>query len=62
MLAPLVMSFLAQRVMSGGLNSSQLGNALGQEKAQVQQQGGWVAACWARCWTRMATANSMSAT
>ncbi len=40
MLAPLVMSFLAQRVMSGGLNSSQLGNALGQEKAQVQQQGG----------------------
>jgi len=40
MLAPLVMSFLAQRVMSGGLSSSQLGNALGQEKAQVQQQGG----------------------
>lgn len=40
MLAPLVMSFLAQRVMSGCLNSSQLGNALGQEKAQVQQQGG----------------------
>lgn len=40
MLAPLVMSFLAQRVMSGGLNSSQLGNALGQEKDQVQQQGG----------------------
>lgn len=40
MLAPLVMSFLAQRVMSGGLNSSQLGNALGEEKAQVQQQGG----------------------
>ncbi|GAB2829713.1 hypothetical protein GCM10027276_35480 [Comamonas piscis] len=40
MLAPLVMSFLAQRVMSGGLNPSQLGNALGEEKAQVQQQGG----------------------
>lgn len=40
MLAPLVMSFLAQRVMAGGLNSSQLGNALGQEKDQVQQQGG----------------------
>lgn len=40
MLAPLVMSFLAQRVMSDGLNSSQLGNALGQEKDQVQQQGG----------------------
>lgn len=40
MLAPLVMSFLAQRVMSGGLSSSQLGNALGEEKAQVQQQGG----------------------
>ena len=40
MLAPLVMSFLAQRVMAGGMNSSDLGNALGQEKAQVQQQGG----------------------
>ena len=40
MLAPIVMSFLAQRVMSGGMDSSQLGNALGQEKAQVQQQGG----------------------
>ena len=40
MLAPLVMSFLAQRVMAGGMDSSQLGNALGQEKANVQQQGG----------------------
>ncbi len=40
MLAPLVMTFLAHRVMSGGLNSSQLGNALGQEQANVQQQGG----------------------
>ena len=29
-----------QRVMAGGMNSSDLGNALGQEKAQVQQQGG----------------------
>ena len=40
MLAPLVMSFLAQRVLAGGMDSSQLGNALGQEKANVQQQGG----------------------
>ena len=40
MLAPIVMSFLAQRVIAGGMNSSDLGNALGQEKANVQQQGG----------------------
>lgn len=40
MLAPIVMSFLAQRVMAGGMSSSDLGNALGQEKANVQQQGG----------------------
>lgn len=40
MLAPIVMSFLAQRVMSGGMNSSDLGNALGQEQANAQQQGG----------------------
>ena len=42
MLAPIVMSFLAQRVMSGGMNSSDLGNALGQEQARAQQQGGAV--------------------
>ena len=42
MLAPIVMSFLAQRVMSGGMNSSDLGNTLGQEQARVQQQGGVV--------------------
>ena len=40
MLAPIVMSFLAQRVMAGGMNSSDLGNALGQERARVQNQGG----------------------
>lgn len=40
MLAPIVMSFLAQRVMAGGMSSSDLGNALGQETANVQQQGG----------------------
>ena len=40
MLAPLVMSFLAHRVTTGGMDSSQLGNALGQEQANVQQQGG----------------------
>jgi len=42
MLAPIVMSFLAQRVMSGGMNSSDLGSALGQEQNRVQQQGGVV--------------------
>ncbi|GAB2457348.1 DUF937 domain-containing protein [Comamonas humi] len=42
MLAPIVMSFLAQRVMSGGMNSSDLGSALGQEQANAQQQGGVV--------------------
>ena len=40
MLAPIVMSFLAKRVMAGGMNSSDLGDALGQEQARVQQQGG----------------------
>lgn len=40
MLAPIVMSFLAQRVMAGGMNSSDLGSALGQEQSRVQQQGG----------------------
>ena len=40
MLAPIVMAFLAQRVSAGGLNADGLGQVLGQEKAQVQQQGG----------------------
>lgn len=40
MLAPIVMAFLAQRVSSGGLSADGLGQVLGQEKAQVQQQGG----------------------
>lgn len=40
MLAPIVMAFLAQRVQSGGLDAGGLGQVLGQEKAQVQQQGG----------------------
>ena len=40
MLAPLVMSFLAQRVQSQGMGAGQLGQALGQEKDQVQSQGG----------------------
>jgi hypothetical protein len=39
-LAPIVMAFLAQRVQSGGLDAGGLGQVLGQEKAQVQQQGG----------------------
>lgn len=42
MLAPVVMSFLAQRFLGGGssADASQLGQALGQEHAQVQQSGG----------------------
>lgn len=40
MLAPIVMSFLAQRVSAGNLSADNLGQALGQEKARVQQQGG----------------------
>lgn len=40
MLAPIVMAFLAQRVSAGGLSADGLGQVLGQEKAQVQQQGG----------------------
>lgn len=40
MLAPIVMSFLAQRMSSGGMNAGGLGEALGQERARVQQQGG----------------------
>ena len=40
MLAPIVMSFLAQRVSAGNLSADNLGQVLGQEKAQVQQQGG----------------------
>lgn len=39
-LAPIVMSFLAQRASAGGLNADGLGQVLGQEKARVQQQGG----------------------
>lgn len=40
MLAPIVMAFLAQRVQSGGMDAGGLGQVLGREKAQVQQQGG----------------------
>ena len=40
MLAPIVMSFLAQRMSSGGMNAGGLGQALGQETARAQQQGG----------------------
>lgn len=40
MLAPIVMSFLAQRMSSGGMNAGGLGQMLGQEHARVQQQGG----------------------
>ncbi len=40
MLAPLVMAFLAQRVQAGQMDSGNLGQVLGQEHAQVRQQGG----------------------
>ena len=40
MLAPIVMSFLANRVQSGNLDATALGQTLGRERAQVQQQGG----------------------
>lgn len=41
MLAPIVMAYLGRQVSSGKLSSpDQLGQVLGQEKAQVQQQGG----------------------
>jgi len=40
MLAPLVMSFLANRANQHGLDAGGLGQVLGQERAQVQQQGG----------------------
>ncbi|MBO9679625.1 MAG: DUF937 domain-containing protein [Acidovorax sp.] len=40
MLAPLVMSFLAQRVNSGGMDAGGLGHVLGQERTRAQEQGG----------------------
>jgi hypothetical protein len=40
MLAPIVMSFLAQHVSAGGLNADSLGQTLGQEHTRAQQQGG----------------------
>lgn len=40
MLAPIVMSFLANRVQAGNLDAGNLGQVLGQERAQAQQQGG----------------------
>ena len=40
MLAPIVMAFLANRVKAGNMDAGSLGQALGQERAQVQQQGG----------------------
>lgn len=40
MLAPIVMSFLAQRMRSGNMNAGGLGQALGQERVRAQQQGG----------------------
>lgn len=39
MLAPIVMSFLAHRVSSGGMDSGGLGQMLGQESARAQSAG-----------------------
>ena len=39
MLAPIVMSFLAQRVSSGGMDAGGLGQLLGQDRANMQRQG-----------------------
>lgn len=39
LLAPLVMSFLAQRVQTGGLDAGGLGEMLGRERARAQRQG-----------------------
>lgn len=39
-LAPIVLSFLAQRVRQGGLDAGGLGSTLGQEHQRVQQRGG----------------------
>ncbi|SDL92563.1 protein of unknown function [Oryzisolibacter propanilivorax] len=39
LLAPIVMSFLAQRVRSGGLGTGGLGDLLGHEHAQLQRGG-----------------------
>lgn len=39
MLAPIVMSFLAQRVSSGGMDAGGLGQMLGQERARAQGTG-----------------------
>ncbi|MDD2691307.1 MAG: DUF937 domain-containing protein [Simplicispira sp.] len=40
MLAPIVMSFLAQRMNAGGMDAGSLGQVLNQEKERAQQQGG----------------------
>lgn len=39
-LAPIVMSFLANKVQASNLDAGTLGQVLGQEREQVQQQGG----------------------
>ncbi|MBS7349403.1 MAG: DUF937 domain-containing protein [Comamonas sp.] len=40
MLAPLVMSFLSQRIQGSGMGAPELGQMLGAERNQAQQQGG----------------------
>ena len=40
MLAPIVLSFLANRMSNRGLDAGGLGQELGMERQRVQQQGG----------------------
>ena len=39
-LAPIVMAYLAKQVSTRGMDAGALGGMLGQQRAQVQQQGG----------------------
>lgn len=58
LLAPIVMSYLAQRFLGNGQgDASQLGQALGQEHAQVQQSGGLAGGLLGKVLDQTATAS-----